>query len=1392
VFLDRVCEHDVALREEILSLLANHDESGEFLDTPIASVPSLLGRELRPAVPEPDTQIGARIGAYRIEKEIGRGGMGEVYLATRADSEFEKRVAIKLIRDGAESALAIGRFRRERQILARLENAYIARLIDGGTTPDGLPYFVMEYVEGVPINHYCDAHLLTIRDRLSLFLKVCSAVQYAHERNIIHRDLKPGNILVKRDGTPKLLDFGIAKILSGEGPAADREATQQTTRLLTPAYASPEQLRGHAATRCSDIYSLGVILYELLCGKRPDETHFRVDVTTMCSGDAHLSAPLRAVVLRSIQLDPADRYPSVESFAADIRRYLSGSPSSTDTLDAGTQPESKVSLAILPFRVLGDQSSASALLAPGITETLITKLSRIERLSIPPPSAVLKYTGGVEAVRASRELRVEYVLEGSLHFFAGSVRANVQLVFAEAGIAVWAGQVEATENTLQKMEDSIAEQVAYAILPHITGEERAELSRWGTTSGPAHAAYLRGRWYWNNAAGDQEKLLRALVCFTEATTIDPKFARAHAGIADYYVRMGLWGGLPPSESFAAAINSAQTALELEPGLGEAHASLGFALWAYNRDEEAAEKHFSLAILRSPNYGSAHHWFGLLNSARNRPELAIANLERAQRLDPNSVLIAAALGFVYYNARDYDTSLRLLTNAARELPESGIIQEMLAWCYLKIGDTDAALECAKAAVELSKRASDALSTLARAESAVGNTAAATQLRAEIEERTNRMYVSGYDRATAALAVGDSKSALRLLKQSKADRDWWFCWTEVDPRWDALRKDVRFSKLLPQRGPRKFGGQNVALSIAAACLVLVASFVLIWRLTHAGVLPFASVKFTKLTTNGTADTAAISPDGKTVVYAARDSGDLAIWKRDLQTGRTVKIVDRVGGTLTGLGFTDYGKSIQFVTFPVKNPGSRSISVTSITGGNVASLNFNYPGPVNMDLSGVWLAYYTPNLDQGEDELWVMQIANGHRRVLTSYKYPARFAWNCRPTWSSDSKRIAYAAEDRDAKGFFVRLWVVDVNTGARHPVASPRWQWVQSVQWTSNNSALAVVGQEHESSFQQIWYVPYGGSRQAPRRIGNDLDDYIGASVTARGSEIVSVQSQTLSNIFVARQGELSHPVQLTPGSGRYFDLSWVPDGRILYASDATGSADIWLMDGNGSTQRQITFGTGRSYAPAASPDSKLVAFHSNRTGNWQVWSTNIDGGTPTQLSSSAGDGNWPQFTADGKSVVFHRSSPNGIFNLWRVSAEGGRAHLLTSAFTMHPAVSRTTGKIAAWYSDRTDHPEWKLAIFGPDGAGPQQVLNPTPNARPDTPIVWMPKGDAISILDFNHSVANIWMLPTDGRPPRQITSFDSGDIYSFDWSPKGDLLYSRGLTTSDVVLIRDVTASKESK
>jgi tetratricopeptide (TPR) repeat protein len=309
------CE-DGRVRAEVDSLLAAHHEAHDetFME---ASLWEIVDQNRR------DALSGATIGAYRIVRALGEGGMGTVFLAQRDDAQFDQRVAIKLVRGGAAADSLVRRFLQERQILAALEHPNIARLIDGGTTRDGLPYLVMEYVDGIPIDRYCGERSLPRRARLELFLHLCDAVQYAHRNLIIHRDIKPANILITADGTPKLLDFGIAKLTS---PTAS-EATM--TRMMTPDYASPEQLSGQPVTTASDVFSLGVLLYEMLTGTLPFDGKLRTPDAEPSRPSNHtrsLRGDLDNILLMAIAHDPARRYPSVEQFAEDVRRYLSGHP----------------------------------------------------------------------------------------------------------------------------------------------------------------------------------------------------------------------------------------------------------------------------------------------------------------------------------------------------------------------------------------------------------------------------------------------------------------------------------------------------------------------------------------------------------------------------------------------------------------------------------------------------------------------------------------------------------------------------------------------------------------------------------------------------------------------------------------------------------------------------------------------------------------------------------------------------------------------------------------------------------------------------------------------------------------------------------------------------------
>ena len=369
-FLDEACAQDPALRDEVESLILSHDEVGSNALNP-GSAPGLIpGYEVRFRLPP-----GKRIGAYKILEEIAVGGMGAVYRALRVDGEYRQQVALKIVRAELGTELTASRFKNERQILASLDHPNIARILDGGTTAEGLPYFVMELLddkngEGLPITEYCDQHKLSIDERLKIFRTVCSAVHYAHQRLVVHRDIKPANILITAEGVPKLLDFGIAKILDPALLPENATATAAGLLMMTPEYASPEQLRGEAITTATDVYLLGLVLYQLLAGRRAyrfasrmpheitraileaepekpstavrradeagDKNNEKVaptpEVLSGLRGDSpeklqrRLAGDLDNIVMKAIRKEPSERYGSVEQLSDDLRRHLEGLP----------------------------------------------------------------------------------------------------------------------------------------------------------------------------------------------------------------------------------------------------------------------------------------------------------------------------------------------------------------------------------------------------------------------------------------------------------------------------------------------------------------------------------------------------------------------------------------------------------------------------------------------------------------------------------------------------------------------------------------------------------------------------------------------------------------------------------------------------------------------------------------------------------------------------------------------------------------------------------------------------------------------------------------------------------------------------------------------------------
>lgn len=418
-FVEAACQGDDELRREVESLAAEEAEIGDFIETPVFRIRL---EEVEPLA------VGERVGVWRIVREIGRGGMGAVYLAERADQEFEQTVAIKVVRRGMDTDEIVRRFRSERQILAHLDHPNIAKLFDGGTTADGRPYFVMEYVEGRPIDEFCADRKLPVRERLELFQRVCEAIHFAHQNLIVHRDLKPGNILVTADGAAKLLDFGIAKLLD---PAQEPFAlTRLDLRPMTPEYASPEQIRGEPITTASDVYSLGVLLYLLLTGQRP----YRPTTDPQALADAICKTePLRPssaiaragqtppdgetkllrrqvegdldnIVLMAMRKEPQRRYSSADQLSNDIGRHLEGLPVTArkDTLGYRTRKF------VGRHRVGVSLAAAALLLIVGFSITVTLLWQRSER-SRERAQAVLGFLDDLFSVPDPKQSRGESI-----------------------------------------------------------------------------------------------------------------------------------------------------------------------------------------------------------------------------------------------------------------------------------------------------------------------------------------------------------------------------------------------------------------------------------------------------------------------------------------------------------------------------------------------------------------------------------------------------------------------------------------------------------------------------------------------------------------------------------------------------------------------------------------------------------------------------------------------------------------------------------------------------------------------------------------------------------------------------------------------------------------------
>jgi serine/threonine protein kinase/Flp pilus assembly protein TadD len=786
----------------------------------------------------PNPMIGRRIGVYQLEEEVGRGGMGAVYRAARVDGEFAQTVAIKLIKRGMDTDLILKRFRNERQILAAINHPNIAFFIGGGTTDDGLPYFVMEYVDGLPLYAFCDSHKLGIRERLEIFRQICWAASAAHIAKVIHRDLKPSNILVKSDLKPKLLDFGIAKVLDPNLMVTEIDPTATDRRVMTPEYASPEQISGEPITSASDIYSLGVILYELLTGHRPyvlrrqlpdeaarmireeqplapsacltrDENlirtasaaHIELESILASRGATldelriELMGDLDKIALKALRKSPADRYQSARDFADDITNYLEQKPVSAEFFVSVAnlpRPRSsdRISVAVLPLTNLRSVTDESGddFLGIGLADSLISRLSVVSRLVVMPTSSVLGFAGE-SASEAGQTLGVDYVLDGNIRKFGDRVRVSVQLLDVKDSATRWAQAFDESESDLLVLEDRIADQVANSLLPQLTNEERDRLERRGTNVPEAYRAYLRGRYFVSRFTG--EHLPLAIEAFNEAARLDPNYAFPYIGLADVFVWSAIFGEMPSKAALTKATELVQRAIQIDNSLGEAYAVLSFCIflndWNWHDSEYIVQK----AIELSPHYPFAHECYSNLLTGQGRFGDGVAEIIKAEELDPLSPRAKLITGWTLYHARRYQEAIDKIRAANRM--QGNFPQGLwhLGNVLTAAGEFEEAEKVLRESSRLWPTSMMPKYMLCFALAGNGKTDEARSIADEIADNVgSKAYFAGM----AFVAVGDAEKAFEYFQKAVDEKNEWLVWFGVEPKLDPLRSDPRYMKIL----------------------------------------------------------------------------------------------------------------------------------------------------------------------------------------------------------------------------------------------------------------------------------------------------------------------------------------------------------------------------------------------------------------------------------------------------------------------------------------------------------------------------------------------------------------------------------------------------------------------